>query len=152
MDEADNDAGEELEESIFSCRIECSKTISEILTCLCMNRKDHICYIEATPESLMFAVTGKAKSTQARVNLEADLFDDYMCDSPSIRLALNLNMLLDCLEIFGSSSGTTATMTYSVRRLTSVYFDFFQFYDDHSNIRYLWLPHLNLIFFLQING
>ena len=116
MHEADSN-GEEEEEFIFSCRIESSKTISEILTCLCMNRKDHICYIEATPESLMFAVTGKAKSTQARVNLEADLFDDYMCDSPSIRLALNLNMLLDCLEIFGSSSGTTATMTYSVSKL-----------------------------------
>ena len=116
MHEADSN-GEEEEEFIFSCRIESSKTISEILTCLCMNRKDHICYIGATPESLMFAVTGKAKSTQARVNLEADLFDDYMCDSPSIRLALNLNMLLDCLEIFGSSSGTTATMTYSVSKL-----------------------------------
>lgn len=104
------------EESLFSCRIENSKTISEILSCLCINRKNHLCHIEATTDSLMFVLTGKAKSTQARVNLEADLFDEYICGSPSIRLALNLNTLLDCLEIFGSSSETTtATMTYSVR-------------------------------------
>ena len=97
-----------------------------------MNRKDHICYIEATPESLMFAVTGKAKSTQARVNLEADLFDDYTCDSPSIRLALNLNMLLDCLEIFGSSSGTTATMTYSVSKFYYLNLMLLTFYIDKT--------------------
>ena len=115
MSRANNDDDGDGDDSMFSCRIESSKTISDILTCLCMNRKDHLCHIEASPESLTFVVTGKAKSTQARVNLEADLFDEYMCDSPSIRLALNLNMLLDCLEIFGSSSeNTTATMTYSV--------------------------------------
>ena len=115
MSRANNDDNGDGDDSMFSCRIESSKTISDILTCLCMNRKDHLCHIEASPESLMFVVTGKAKSTQARVNLEADLFDEYMSDSPSIRLALNLNMLLDCLEIFGSSSeNTTATMTYSV--------------------------------------
>jgi hypothetical protein len=63
----------------------------------------------------MYITLGKAKSTQARVSLETDLFDEYICGSPSIQLALNLNTLLDCLEIFGSSSETTtATMTYSV--------------------------------------
>ena len=116
MAEMDSQADEQ-EECMFSCRIENSKTISEILSCLCINRKDHTCHIEATPESLMFVVTGKAKSTQARVNLEADLFDDYICEGNSIRLALNLNLVLDCLDIFGSSSETTtATITYSVRR------------------------------------
>lgn len=111
------------EKALFSCRIENSKTILDILTCLCMNRKDHLCHIEATRESLCFICTGKAKSTQARVNLEAELFDDYMCDSPSIRLALNLNTLLDCLEIFGSSSETTtASMTYSVIKYSFIIF------------------------------
>lgn len=106
---------------MFSCRIENSKIISEILTCLCNNRKDHTCHVEATPERLMFVVTGKAKSTQARVTLEADLFDDYICDCPCVRLAINLNMVLDCLDIFGSSSDTTtATITYSVRPDTSL--------------------------------
>ena len=112
----DDEQEDEQEESMFSCRIENSKIISEILTCLCNNRKDHTCHVEATPERLMFVVTGKAKSTQARVTLEADLFDDYICDSPCVRLAINLNMVLDCLDIFGSSSDTTtATITYSVR-------------------------------------
>lgn len=111
----DDDSPEvEEEEASFSCRIDNSKTISEILTCLCINRKDHICHIEASPESIMFVVTGKSKATQARVNLEAELFDDYTCETP-VRLALNLNMVLDCLDIFGSSSETTtATISYSV--------------------------------------
>ena len=113
MNDADSPENEE-EEATFSCRIDNSKTISEILTCLCINRKDHICHIEASPESIMFVVTGKSKATQARVNLEAELFDDYTCETP-VRLALNLNMVLDCLDIFGSSSETTtATISYSV--------------------------------------
>ena len=113
MNDADSPEDEEVE-ATFSCRIDNSKTISEILTCLCINRKDHICHIEASPESIMFVVTGKSKATQARVNLEAELFDDYTCETP-VRLALNLNMVLDCLDIFGSSSETTtATISYSV--------------------------------------
>ena len=111
----DDDSPEvEEEDASFSCRIDNSKTISEILTCLCINRKDHICHIEASPESIMFVMTGKSKATQARVNIEAELFDDYTCETP-VRLALNLNMVLDCLDIFGSSSETTtATISYSV--------------------------------------
>jgi hypothetical protein len=49
---------QEEEESLFSCRIENSKTISDILSCLCMNRKTHLCHIEATPDSLTFVLTG----------------------------------------------------------------------------------------------
>jgi hypothetical protein len=55
--EVEQDQHEE-EESLFSCRIENSKTISDILSCLCMNRKTHLCHIEATPDSLTFVLTG----------------------------------------------------------------------------------------------
>lgn len=38
-------------ESIFSCRIESSKILTDVLTCLVdSNRKDQICYFEATQE------------------------------------------------------------------------------------------------------
>ena len=60
-------------------------------------------------------MAGRAKSTQARVNLIRDLFEEYICDGEFIRFSLNLTTLLDCLQIFGSSADTTiATLTYSV--------------------------------------
>jgi hypothetical protein len=109
---------------MFSCRIENSKAMADVLTCLSNNsKKDQPCLIEATPEALQFVVMGKAKSTQSIVNLRADLFDEYVIKDPteaqveadlSIKLSLNLTTLLDCFQIFGSSSDSTiASITYS---------------------------------------
>jgi hypothetical protein len=114
---ADEDNTALLDGSAFSCRIESLKTVIDILTSLSLNaRKDQPCYIEATPISLNFSITGRAKSSQARVSLDRSIFEDYQCESPSIKLSLNLTTLLDCLQIFGSSSeNTIATMSYAVR-------------------------------------
>lgn len=100
--------------SAFTCRIDTVKTITDVLTCLCVNlKKDHPCHIQATPDGLIFLVTGRAKSTQASADLKADLFEEYICES-DVHLALNLTTLLECLLLFGSSSdNTVATMTYS---------------------------------------
>mmetsp|Transcript_11100 Transcript_11100/g.16908 ORF Transcript_11100/g.16908 Transcript_11100/m.16908 type:complete len:312 (+) Transcript_11100:74-1009(+) len=117
-------------DSFFSCRVENSKTVTDILTCLCASdRKDHVCQVEASSEALIFLVTGKGKSYQARAILQASMFEDYVfedaqslparnndddLDQDPIRFAVNLTMLLDCLQLFGPTSDTTAaTMTYS---------------------------------------
>ena len=110
---------------MFSCRIESSKAISDVLTCLSSSsKKDQPCHIEATPEALTFVMLGKAKSTQTIISLRQDLFDEYdvqdptVHDDPSIKLSLNLTTLLDCFQIFGSSSDTTiASINYSVSYL-----------------------------------
>lgn len=46
--------------------------------------------------------------------MDSELFEEYVCTDETVRLVLNLTTLLDCLQIFGTSSETTtATMTYS---------------------------------------
>jgi len=50
------------------------------------------------------------------MNLAANLFDGYYCNAAenALKLSLNLTTLLDCLQLFGSSSeNTSATITYS---------------------------------------
>ena len=114
---------------MFSCRIESSKAISDVLTCLSSSsKKDQPCHIEATPEALTFVMLGKAKSTQSIITLRHDLFDEYdvqdptVQEEPSIKLSLNLTTLLDCFQIFGSSSDATiASINYSVSHHLDVY-------------------------------
>lgn len=53
---------------------------------------------------------------QARVGFQSELFEEYVCDNGSIKFAINLAILIDCLHLFGTSSETTtAIMSYSVR-------------------------------------
>jgi len=104
----------------FTCRIDNVRDITDVLICLSLNtKKDLLCLFEATPQSLMFVVTGRSKNTQARLSLPADLFDDYMCSTASsVQLSLNLTTLLDCMQLFGSSDTAAATMTYSTEDAT----------------------------------
>ena len=92
--------------------------------------------------ALVFSVIGRGKSTQARATLPAEIFEEYIFESsnenhplpqnaarhssstsssrgdpaaPVLHFCINLTTLLDCLQIFGSTSETTAaTLTYSV--------------------------------------
>ena len=88
--------------------------------------------------AVIFSVEGKGKSYQvsfpchssdnphqARAILQAQLFEEYTINDPNqeamdqdicLKFSLNLTTLLDCLQLFGSSSeSTSATMTYLVR-------------------------------------
>jgi hypothetical protein len=88
--------------------------------------------------AVIFSVEGKGKSyqvhsshpinphetfPQARAILQTQLFEEYTINDQneaadqdiSLKFALNLTTLLDCLQLFGSSSeSTSATMTYLV--------------------------------------
>ena len=99
----------------FTCRIDSVRDITDVLMCLSIQpKKDLLCLFEATPESLMFVVTGRSKNTQARLTLPADLFEDYFCSAATaVQLSLNLTTLLDCMQLFGASDTAAATMTYS---------------------------------------
>lgn len=66
--------------------------------------------------ALYFVVTARSKATQARVGFQSDLFDEFNCSGESLKFAINLTILVDCLQLFGTSSETTsAVMTFSVR-------------------------------------
>ena len=99
----------------FSCRHENVKNITEILSCLSVDlTKDHPCHIEVSPQALVFMVNGRSKTTQAHISLSPELFEEFTCDSPSIRFIVNLTVFIDCLHLFGSSHDTTsASMSYS---------------------------------------
>lgn len=91
---------------------------------------------------LTITVTGKSKSTQARVSLSADIFDIFSCERSvvvsqshqptaqvhesdedehtgdvSVAFVVQLPVLLSCLSLHGhghSSETTVASLTYSV--------------------------------------
>lgn len=127
---------EEEEDQIFSCRIENSKVVTDILSAI-QGGKDHTCEVKASSRALVFSVLGRGKSTQARATMQAGLFEEYIFESgvrgsssssgthPSdsssesvMHFSINLTTLLDCLLLFGSTSeSTAATLTYSVTRM-----------------------------------
>lgn len=131
---SDNEEDAENEEDqIFSCRIENSKIVTDILNAIHAGGREqdhqlHLCEVKASEKSLVFSVLGRAKSTQARATLPAELFEEYIFESRGpegrennlserdrvVQFSINLTVLLDCMQLFGSSSeSTSATMTYS---------------------------------------
>lgn len=114
-----NDNQEE-ENISLACRIENSKTFTNVLSCLCPSiRKELPMYVEATSQSIVFIVSGKSKSTQSRATLQSAIFDEYFCgsnsdDDGSVQFVVDINTVLDCLQLFGSSSeNTTLTMSFN---------------------------------------
>mmetsp|Transcript_39358 Transcript_39358/g.40093 ORF Transcript_39358/g.40093 Transcript_39358/m.40093 type:complete len:131 (+) Transcript_39358:134-526(+) len=103
--------------SSLDCKVDNSKIITSILQCLSVPLKSNqICHIEATPEALIFVVTGKGKATQGRVSFSADIFEQYHCDTELLQFAVSLNILLDCLQLFGvSSENTMMMMNYNTK-------------------------------------
>lgn len=126
------------EDQIFSCRIENSKIMTDILNAIHAGGKDHLCEVKASARALVFSVIGRGKSTQARATLPAEIFEEYIFESSSggsgaghsntfstangsgsgdgvMHFSINLTTLLDCLLLFGSTSeSTAATLTFSV--------------------------------------
>jgi hypothetical protein len=107
-------------EKAFSCSVDNLKSIVEIVNCLSSySNKNQECHIEATPTELILIVTGKSKATQARITLQEELFEEFLCaasEDESISFVVNLNVFLDCLSLFGiSSENIAATMSYSTR-------------------------------------
>jgi hypothetical protein len=102
------------EDKSFSCRTDNIKSISDILNSLYFEaNKDQPCFIEASHSEITFIVMSNSKSLQARLILTVEIFEDYLCESDSVRFAINLTVFLDCLRLFGSSESTTATLSYS---------------------------------------
>ena len=70
-----------------------------------------------TYTTLTHVPIGKAKTAEGRAAFDAALFDDYFCSCDALSFSVNMNTLLDCLLLFGSSSESTAAiLTYSVSR------------------------------------
>ena len=71
--------------------------------------------------AIIFEVSGKGKTYQARAILKPEIFEDYVFENTEsdepMKFSLSLSILLDCLQIFGpSTENITATMTYSVSK------------------------------------
>jgi hypothetical protein len=111
----DNDSNNNDDDCIFSFRTDNIKIISDVLQCLSSTQcPNGICIIEATPSSLIIFTSNKSKSLEARITWNSILFDDYICNHDSIKLCINLNILIDCLLLFGNTSDTIlASFSYS---------------------------------------
>ncbi|CAM9209518.1 unnamed protein product [Choristocarpus tenellus] len=110
---------EEDESVMFSCRLDNAKAVTTILSCLSHGtRKDQHAQCEVNPDGLTFVVTGKAKFTQAQGSLGRELFQDFDCDGDGGKFGINLTTLLECLQIFGTSSlaQTSVSMAYQEGR------------------------------------
>jgi hypothetical protein len=97
----------------------CALTRSSVLYCD-RKGKGHTGNETITALTQTFVHTLNSVIQQARVGFQADLFEEYICDAESIKFAINLTILIDCLHLFGTSSDTTtAILSYSVSIIRS---------------------------------
>lgn len=97
--------------------------MSSMLSCLgSSSRKDQHCQVEVSPQGLVFIVLGRAKSTQAQANLQADVFAEFRCNVEVFRFGLNLTTLIECLQLLGPSimTVTSATMSFNVQEKMAI--------------------------------
>jgi hypothetical protein len=97
----------------FHARLDSAKAFTAALSSLSTKKEALFCEVSASPEQLVFTVSSTS-TTEALFSLPNDVFEEYEVDRASVRFAVNLNSVLDCLQIFGTSSGTVSvTMSYS---------------------------------------
>lgn len=112
-------------EPLFSCRIDNAKVVTATLTCLSNgSKKDQLAQVEVNEDGIVFIVTGRAKFTQSQGTINRSLFQAFQCQPQGGRFTVDLNLLLECLQVFGAASlaSTMLTMSYepnqAVLRLT----------------------------------
>ena len=66
-------------------------------------KKDAKCYVEVSQDQIVFIVTGKSRTTQARASLQSSVFDAFEIETPNeghIQFVVTLSTVLDCLQVF----------------------------------------------------
>jgi len=95
-----------LMEQSFQCVSQYPKLIPQLLGCLEFG-KDQVVLCQVSPAGLRFIVDD-SKAMQASTEIPRECFQDYIFNSeeePKIEFRVQLQMLCDCLKLFGELSG-----------------------------------------------
>lgn len=115
----------------LSCTTESVKILVTLLSCLAYGKRDQRVHCDVDRRGLMFTAHSKGKSLQIKTSIGNELFEtfklgagsseavdqqerDDVDDDVQLSFALNVNLLIECLSMFGPSAlGTTSLrMTY----------------------------------------
>lgn len=96
---------EDEEQHSFTCKIDNSKIVVDVLQCLYdANKKSNVCLVEACLEALLFVVTNRSKSIQLRVSFPSYMFGEYVINTSLLKWSVSMSLLLDCLQLYGTNS------------------------------------------------
>ena len=88
----------------FECKVDSAKMITRTINGIYNAKKDQYALCTIEPKGINFVVQDAAKCSEGSGFLRKDLFQEWVLEesvSP-IRFRINLTLLLDCLNIFGS--------------------------------------------------
>ncbi|KAG7399564.1 ssDNA endodeoxyribonuclease [Phytophthora boehmeriae] len=107
----------------LTCTAESVKVLVTLLNCLAHGKRDQRVRCDVDQRGMLFTAHSKGKSLQIKTSMGRELFESYEFGSPQdaeeeddtqLSFALNVNLLIECLSMFGPSAlGTTSLrMTY----------------------------------------
>ncbi|CAH0487347.1 unnamed protein product [Peronospora farinosa] len=114
----------------LSCTAESVKVLVTLLSCLTHNKRDQRVRCDVDGRGLLFTAHSKGKSLQLKTSIGRELFERYKFtstqgieqeqedneadDDVQLSFALNVNLLIECLSMFGPSALATTSlqMTY----------------------------------------
>ncbi|CEG48935.1 cell cycle checkpoint protein rad1-like [Plasmopara halstedii] len=130
MARSDNDIGAAPILTLI-CTTESVKVLVTLLSCLVYGKRDQRVRCDVDKRGLLFTAHSKGKSLQIKTSIGRELFETYKFgaadsaiedqdeeeeddDNVQLSFALNVNLLIECLSIFGPSALATTSlrMTY----------------------------------------
>ncbi|KAL4136642.1 hypothetical protein PRIC2_000173 [Phytophthora ramorum] len=116
----------------LTCTAESVKVLVTLLTCLAHSKRDQRVRCDVDRRGLLFTAHSKGKSLQIKTSIGREMFESYrlgstQCpereqeeeeddeeDAVQLSFALNVNLLIECLSMFGPSALATTSlrMTY----------------------------------------
>ncbi|KAL3668354.1 hypothetical protein V7S43_006444 [Phytophthora oleae] len=109
----------------LTCTAESVKILVTLLSCLAHGKRDQRVRCDVDRRGLLFTAHSKGKSLQVKTSIGREMFESYKFgaeleeededeDTEQLSFALNVNLLIECLSMFGLSALATTSlrMTY----------------------------------------
>jgi cell cycle checkpoint protein len=123
----------------LTCTAESVKVLVTLLSCLVPGKRDQRVRCDVDGRGLLFTAHSKGKSLQIKTSIGRELFESYTFgaatgsegaaeqqqeeenDDVQLSFALNVNLLIECLSMFGPSALATTSlrMTYEPEVFTT---------------------------------
>ncbi|KAG1706455.1 hypothetical protein DVH05_001604 [Phytophthora capsici] len=104
----------------FTCTTESVKILVTLLSCLAHGKRDQRVRCDVDRRGLLFTAHSKGKSLQVKTSIGQEMFESYKFgaeldqdedeDTEQLSFALNVNLLIECLSMFGPSALATTSL------------------------------------------
>ncbi|XP_072164089.1 cell cycle checkpoint protein RAD1-like [Diadema setosum] len=95
------------DQNVFSLRVDNARNVSIVLKAIHFKDRDLATFCAS--ENGLKVTVEDAKCVQANAFIQANIFQEYYMRDPTATFKINLSVLLDCLNIFGSNPMGGAT-------------------------------------------